>query len=619
MKQIYLFVLILVMGSASFADEKDPVAVDDYTQTLAMRLIEIRVLENDYSYENNPVRIISVTGTINGSFTFNDSVIYYTPKKYFRGIDSLRYRIRDLENGLFSNFAKVFINVENNGFDFIDLNQVNCRINADGMQFTDGRGNATFEVPKGSGLMSIDSKTIWIGGFNTENNELHFAGDIYRFSNFIDFYSGPITDSAFIDIDFDIKWNRVWKLSRQEIDNHRNNWGQPGYEPIENIKKWPGNGNVEIGQAANIAPYYDWDGDGYYDPLQGDFPLIKGDQSVYLVYNDGRPHLSSGGKPLGIEIHAQYFAYDNPDDSAVSYTTFGKIDIINRSSFNYYNLILAFHVTYWLGFAYDDFMGCDTVLNSAYVYNSQPIDGSGDESTYGNHPPAQAFTLLNREMHGFMTFGFASPTVPYQVTPSNSNEYYNYMNCFWLDSSHLTYGGNGWGGSQNVNHFFSGNPHIGEGWNDALDFSPEWYRRGLIITEPQDFYSGDTLTLDFALVFARDYYGDNLSSVALLKERIHDVRDFYQESSGVEQIATKPLTMSIFPNPFSDVLYLKTGLTDDIIFWSVYDVLGNLICSEKVRNEQILSLKLGHLKAGCYFLTLSNEKSQWKQKIMKTK
>ena len=69
-------------------------------------------------------------------------------------------------------------------------------------------------------------------------------------------------DSVYYSTDYDIKWNRVWKLNQTEIDFHRLHWNDPDYVPIKNILEWPGNGDTTLGQAWELASYYDIDDDG---------------------------------------------------------------------------------------------------------------------------------------------------------------------------------------------------------------------------------------------------------------------------------------------------------------------------------------------------------------------
>jgi len=483
MKPLHLFFLILFAGFGLVAGAQEPpVANDDYAVAKVHETIAIRVMDNDSSYNNNPVRIFYVKGSWFGSTTYNDSLVFYTPKTFTEGVHVLRYRILDLQAYLVSELAYIYIEVTNNGIALLDKNQVKCRINAGGMQFNSAYSNNGYEVPAGNGTHSFFSKTFYIGGFDS-TGELYVAGENYK-QRGVDFYPGPVSDTINYLNEYDIGWHTVWKLDKEEIDYHRANWQQTGYEPIENIRDWPGNGNPLLGQASLLAPFYDWDNDGVYDPTKGDFPLIKGDQAIFNLYNDDREHTESGGKKLGVEIQEMYYAYDQPGDSALSQTVFGSKTIINRSQKDYHDVYAAFFVDFQIGYEWDDFIGCDTLLHSAFVYNGLPVDGSGEPYAYGAHPPAQSFTCLNFNMDSFIYYYTPSiyPHPEVQLPPRNALEFYNYMKSIWRDGAPLTYGGIGYGGEKPFNYAYPGDPVTNNGWTDGSAGFLPGNRRGLVAT-----------------------------------------------------------------------------------------------------------------------------------------
>jgi hypothetical protein len=615
MKKIYAFSVMFLIGITLFADDKAPVALDDYAQAVALQTIAIPVLENDFAYDDHPFKIQIVLGSQNGITTFNDSIVFYTPKSFFRGIDSLRYRIIDLENNLISEYAKIYIEVANDCFDFLDVNQVRCRVLSNGMFFYDLHNyTGGYEVPANSGVQSIFSKSLWMGGFD-QNGELHVAGERYRQIG-ADYYAGPVSDTVHYNQDFDVLWNRVWKLNKSDILYHEANWPEPGYEPIENILLWPGNGNAELGQAELLAPFFDRDNNGIYNPYNGDVPLIKGDQAIFFIYNDDRSHGESKGKKLGAEIHAMFYAYDRPEDSALSQTVFGSFNIINRSQKDYSDFYTAFFMDFDIGYAYDDYIGCDTTLHSAFAYNGNAIDGDGGAETYGGFPPAQSFTCLNYDMDAFMYFNNTDVN-PAMRDPTHAYQYYNYMKGIWKDSTFLTYGGNGYGGEIPVNYIFPGDPAEPDEWSEVSAAFNPFDRRGLISHGPIQFNAGDTLNLDFALVFARDYEGDHLTSVALLKDRIQQVKDFYQEALGVEEIHQDSPALKVYPNPFSDELFVETASFSNTINWSIINMLGNTVSDGKAHNQPLLQLDVKNLRTGIYFLRISDGKQVGTSKIVK--
>ncbi len=610
------FMLVFTLNSK--AQDKYPVATNDSYQALANQQIEMHVLDNDWAYENHPFKILQVLGEAHGDYSFNDSLIFYTPSMYFGGIDSLTYRILDEENNLISDMAKVYIEVENHGYAFLDVNQVNCRLNSCGNQFWDIMNYASYEVPANSGIMSIFMSSMWIGGYDA-NDQLHLAGERYRM-NGGDFYPGPVMNHDAYSEEQDLLWNRVWKLNFSDIMYHQQHWQDSGYEPIKNIAEWPANGNTALGQAAKLAPYYDLNGDGTYNPLDGDCPMIKGDQAVYVLYNDDRgDHIESGGRRLGAEIQVMYYAKSMPEDTAMKYTIFADVNIINRSDTNYSDVYVSNFIDFDIGYPLDDYIGCDTLLNSGYAYNGLPADGNGGADTYGNHPPAQAFTLLNAPMSTFSYF--SNVAEPGMTDPAEPNQYYNYMTGRWKDSTQLIYGGTGYGTGTPTSYAFSGDPATGEGWIEEAPYCTPGDRRALVTTGPYDLPAADTVQYTFALIFARDYQGNHLASVDKLKQSIASVRDYYEKTLGVNEhsFATQPISASVYPNPFSNYIEINCDKNQDSLQYAILDMLGETIDEGTLESGETRRIVMNRLKNGLYFIRLTNGEQILTKKIIKTR
>ncbi len=134
-----------------------------------------------------------------------------------------------------------------------------------------------------------------------------------------------------------------------------------GYQPIENIKNWPAHGNVSIGQENQMAPFYDANANGIYDPQNGDYPVIHGDQALYMVYNDEMTnHTETGGSKIGVEIHGMPYAFDCPGDSIFNQSLLFHYDIINRSDTSYHDFYLGLFVDFDLGNPSDNYSGSDS-------------------------------------------------------------------------------------------------------------------------------------------------------------------------------------------------------------------------------------------------------------------
>ncbi|MBR5663327.1 MAG: hypothetical protein IKX01_01190, partial [Bacteroidales bacterium] len=203
----------------------------------------------------------------------------------------------------------------------IDINNVKTTLFGTGNFFRMRGGENTdqgYFVPSNDIKSTIFQNTLWIGGLDADDS-LHLAA--VRFNQMgEDFWSGPlrVTDAS-TDIFNVMKYHHVWKVSRAEIEALIAN---PGGDIPEDILTWPGNGNVADGFAATLAPFVDVDGDGVYDPHNGDYPNILGDMALFCIYNDNYDfynngyvhHGESGGGALGIEVHCMLYGFNAPDD-----------------------------------------------------------------------------------------------------------------------------------------------------------------------------------------------------------------------------------------------------------------------------------------------------------------
>ncbi len=475
----------------------------------------------------------------------------------------------------------------------LDINDVSARINACGNHFWDFNSNIHyFEVPKNSGKSTIYMNSFWIGGLDT-SNVLHLSAELYR-QHGADFSTGPLkTDGTASSDSVTINnWNRLWVVDRSEIDQfiqcHNNPSSCPGYIIPNSILEWPAHGNVLLGQSHNLAPFVDVNNDGQYNPIDGDYPRIRGDRNIFFIFNDsGEPNTESGGIPLGIEVQAMAYAFNCPQNDAFNHTIFMNYKIINRSNTEYRNVYLGLFTDFDIGYPLDDYVGCDVSRGSFFGYNGIPIDG-GDTSSesYGALPPAEATTILagpymdpdgmdnpkydinghqmcDASINGF-NFGdgvvdnerlgmtrfiyFNNGTAgspPYQWDPVSASDYYFYIRGLWRDSTLMQYGGNGHastggygpacefmfpGSSDTCNWGTGGVPPNGPVyWTDLTAHNLPNDRRGLGTSGPFTFESGAVQELDFAFVYGRTT-DSTISSVDVMKANIDVVRNAFNNN-----------------------------------------------------------------------------------------
>lgn len=306
----------------------------------------------------------------------------------------------------------------------IDINNVRARINTGGDMWWDLQNTGEYEIPKGSSKTSMFSASLWMGGLDV-NGQLKGAFQRYR-SNGNDFWTGPLTKKdgkASITAEVCDAYDRHYDIKREDVDAFILKYNNPEYLDYvvpDIIKDWPAHPTF-ADQSYYLAPFYDADGDGEYDYTQGDYPyydidnslckpeknalgeyvyaptmegngiladqVLKGDQTLWWVFNDnGNNHSETQGNAIGVEVRAQAFAFTTND--VINNMTFYTYEIINRSSFRLTETYFSQWVDTDLGYAQDDYVGCDVQRGLGYCYNGTNIDGNGLINHYGEQPPA---------------------------------------------------------------------------------------------------------------------------------------------------------------------------------------------------------------------------------------
>jgi hypothetical protein len=395
----------------------------------------------------------------------------------------------------------------------LDLNNVRTLVHSGGDMWWDLISVAQYEVPKGSGKHSLYAGSLWMGGVDV-NNQLKVAAVRFRQVGY-DFWPGPLnTASAEITPAVCSEYDRFFPITRTEVDQFVAYFlsddpesEYPGYVIPDAILDWPAHGDLAAGQDYNLAPYFDADGSGSYNPAEGgDYPYydlnptdfdclserevkLFGDETLWWVFNDkGNIHTETGANPIGMEIRGQAFAFATNDE--INDMTFYNYELINRGSFTLTETYFAQWVDPDLGFAEDDFVGCDVRRGLGYCYNGLAVDGTGGPQQYGENPPAigvdffqgpyqdndgvdnplytncevvQALSeggivyggigvgygdgIADNERFGMRRFVYHNNSGgggnPAQTDPSTGADYYNYMRGIWLDGSPMCYGVNG--------------------------------------------------------------------------------------------------------------------------------------------------------------------------------
>jgi len=600
MKSIFPFVKVfwtfylLAVCLPSFSQERGLKAMNDTIDLYPGVPVVYDILANDTIPADDTIKNVFVGGTgLLQCQKAHDSTwkwvfTFTVPSWGYGGDTSFSYRL--LTMSLDTNSAKILFRIHDKSYSYLDINNVRARFNSSGNHFF--YEDAEYEVPKGSGITTIFTNALWIGGKDGQG-QLHFAGERYGQGSTgwtahtkHDFYAGPIMDSINYSIYQDTIWNYIWNLKKTDIDYHKAHYWDPGYLPIHDILTWPGNGDTSLGQAQRLAPFSDRNADGTYNPYDGDYPEIRGDQALFFIFNDGRDyHSESTGAKLHVEIHGMAYAFDMPDDSAFKNTVFLNYKFYNRSQNTYDSTLLGIFTDIDLGYPDDDYDLCDVERNMFIGYNGTQVDGYGQSYAYGESPPAQAVTLLggpymdadgidnprydlsgnqlcdfsvngvnfgdtiiDNERFGlqkFLYFNNSGGGVPaYMTDPNYAAEYYLFLNGIWKDNSHMIYGGNAHFGSggygPDCNFMFPGEsdtlnwgvgcvpPNGPVNWTEETAGNNPSDRRGLQVTGPFTFIPGEMQEVDLMFNWARAYGAQSpMASVDKLRQMADQINSAF--------------------------------------------------------------------------------------------
>lgn len=451
------------------------------------------------------------------------------------------------------------------GKTILDINNVRATLLVGGDIWWDGN-DGLYVVPKppeGSGLPSVSSifaGAVWIGGFDS-GGVLKMAAQTYgTATGDTDFWPGPLTPQGTVGADTCAQWDRFFEVSGANIDQHIRMWEEavlndedeidPDLIP-DDIKGWPGhlnqfffdiNGFELPFTDAKLAPFFDQNDNGAYEPNLGDYPVIDirgcgvdegftpqyGDHMIFWIYNDaGGVHSETNGIPIQMEIQVQAFGYATNDE--INNMTFYRYKLINRALDQIDSCFFAMWVDPDLGCYTDDYIGCDTARSMMYVYNSDNIDGdancncpqgvltyctdipilgvdyfrgpegpknfcNGIDASGGlcNPPlnsPMDPDTIVELGMSSFTYYNNPSvspPPPPGTEDPNSAPEFYNYLSGSWRDGLRFTFGGNARnpGSPDFINYAFTDPPDDTNGWSMCQEGLPIGDRRTVQASGP---------------------------------------------------------------------------------------------------------------------------------------
>jgi hypothetical protein len=540
----------------------------------------------------------------------------------------------------------------------VETEVIRARVEQDGLLFNNGQNfEGAFEAPINSGLSTFYSYNFWVSGL-LDGTPYFYGTKFLQLSDGKRY--GPIMNPEFYDTEPEI-WDRVWHLTREEIDFHIENYNDPGYEMPEVIENWPAQGDVSKGQAAYLAPFIDANSNGNYEPELGDYPEVLGDETIYVIYNGERNN--DVPEKMGIETHVMAYVF-NCEDFIASSAVFTYVKHINRSGNDYENTYLGFFSDFDIGDPADDMARTDVERSTVYGINGDSFDESSFAGPgYGEYLPAQGVTILrgvkqdddgidnnvgiaeNESVNG-MGYGDGISDNEYRGLdfslmvrnsggptgdPSIAIQFYNSMQGVWRDLNPQTYGGNGYNSSSVLSRYsYSENDPLNYGTHGVGTDSLEWGDplpsdiRMIGSSGPFTFESGTSRDMYLAYTFAREGIGSD-TSIAFMKSYIDEYLMYYQ--SGLEFCGSpiylgisdqKPgkTSISVYPNPFTNEISFNYKGNDPNAFVTIYNMMGQEVFNQQAING-LNTLNLDRVSGSAFILKLSDNKSISTQKIIR--
>lgn len=285
---------------------------------------------------------------------------------------------------------------------------------------------------------------IWVSA-KTSFGEAKAAGVTYKsLTDNFDFYPGPLDKNGMTDSENCTNWDRFFEIRRSDIkytiallfdkEGKLLMKGKCNQIPYA-VRYWPAKGNPYWNEKylfnlpmQDLASFYDYDGDGLYDPCKGDLPALtsyncdyqnvfeveKGfpTQMHFWVFNDnGGPHRLTAGYPLKLEIQNYFYTFEDDDENKD--LSFFKFKTLYKADSD----LDSFYFSIWLdpdlGCYADDYIGTASDADMVFIYNQDSLDGlnnseCGGVNTFENEIPITGISFLQGLLNAGNNTGLTS-------------------------------------------------------------------------------------------------------------------------------------------------------------------------------------------------------------------
>lgn len=458
------------------------------------------------------------------------------------------------------------------------------------------------ESPVGSGKFAMQGLSLWFAGEDF-NAVPHLSTPMdYAYTQQ---FSGPLSLLYGEPLPYGEWTDSFFPVTQQEIDDHIANYSNSGYVIPESILNWPAHGRLDLGFDFNLAPFVDVNGNGVYNPENGDFPCIKGDKAIYIIMNDVSIHSNCGAEgfnpeKLGIEIHYMFYQYSSINE--LKNTTFCRARVINRTTTTYSNFKSSLLMKGQVGNYSDDYSGTDVTRNLIYTYNGDAIDETNVALTpsigYNTPPPAVGVVSLNHTISRSRLFNDGPTYINF--APTYPPDFWNIMNGNLLD------------GTPHPDTFtYPGNPYLGTG---IIQSGGQNYQTDMVYTiDMGNLNPAEEIEFDFAVIMGQG--SNNLESVNELFNNVDFVQSLYNNDSELchQEILSinEPIELtgiSTYPNPSHGIFSLKVDENLIGAQFFITDIGGRIIVPAQTINNSESKITLDQAP-GTYLINITDDLS----------
>lgn len=436
-----------------------------------------------------------------------------------------------------------------------------------------------------------------------------------------DYSAGPVSND-YTDPNYTSRYQRIWQVRKSDIDYHITHFQDPGYRVHSVIEDWPAHGDTNRGEAFNLAPFHDFNGNGLYEPTLGDYPLIRGDEAIYIIYNDEhRTNPNTDNNGLGLEIHMMLYAFDEPSQYHLFNSLFLYYRVINRSNRTYENFHSNFYKGITLGNPNDDLIGSDSTRAMIYTYNLDTIDpGWGAFGAYpGSVTVFDPESIANRAMLHHTTISDVDTNASY---PRNKTDYYNFNRGLWKDGTPLRLDNPSGLLDTNNGSGYQTSPPFGPISQWAFNDQVNWYNNPnfrylptmLLGRMDENFGPGDSICWNLTIAYANDSSDANpYAPVVRLKAKVDSLTQFFQNQnyncSTYELNLEKDLVTeyAIYPQPASALIHIEGP--HHIQKFRIFNLNASLELEGEVLSTSF-DINCESLKPGVYILNLELESGE---------